>query len=334
MDRGFLRERKQRVKLADDVSEWEDVRSGVAQGTVLGPTLFLVYINDLSEELTSTVKIFADDTKVYRCIERKEDCEELQSDISSLQEKGSIWGSEFNEKKCIAMNIGTVIQHFEYHLKNANGEDVPLKNSICERDLGVRVQNNLKVNEQCTTASQKAKVAMRQMKQTFRYITVPLFRTLYGSYVRPHLEFSIQAWSPYLVQDRDKLEKVQRSATKTVRGIRNHSYEERLKTIGIHRLSKRRERGDLIETYKIMNGIENLDREKFFHINPETRTRGGDGKIFIERSRLEVRRNFFSKRVANKWNKLPETTRRSENVTQLKRKIDKDWESDGYGYQE
>ena len=327
--KNFLQGRTQRVRVEEAVSEWEAVKSGVAQGTVLGPTLFLVFINDLGDDVASFIKIFADDTKVYRTIERREDCDVLQRDISKLQTKAGEWGMMYNEKKCTVMNIGRIVEHFEYHLKNESNDNVPLKNSKCEKDLGVKIQNNLKIGEQCTSATQKANHAMRQLKNTFRYMTPPIFRNVYCSYVRPHLENSIQAWSPHLAKDIEKLEKVQRSATRTVRGIGKRTYEEMLEILGLHRLNKRRERGDIIETYKILNGIEKVDSRNFFRMNTGSITRGKEEKIYKERSRLEIRRNFFSQRVVNVWNSLPSSVRHSETVPQLKRKIDKHFEKDG-----
>ena len=88
----FLKDRTQRVRVGSEVSEWEQVKSGVAQGTVLGPVLFLVYINDLSDDLESTMQIFADDTKVYRIINSTDDCEKLQEEILRLQRKASAFG--------------------------------------------------------------------------------------------------------------------------------------------------------------------------------------------------------------------------------------------------
>ena len=208
-----------------------------------------------------------------------------------------------------------------------------LKNIKCEKDLGVKVQCDLKVEEQVKVASDRASLSMRQMKNTFKYMTPEIFRTLYCSHVRPHMEFSIQAWSPYLKKDVEKLEKVQRRATKLVRGIRNRPYEERLKILDLHRLEKRRIRGDLIETHKILSGREGLDKDKFFNTDVDKRTRG-EKKIFKQRSRLEIRKNFFSQRVVNHWNGLTEEVRVAETVTQLKRRLDKEWKRTGYGYQE
>ena len=99
-----------------------------------------------------------------------------------------------------------------------------------------------------------------------------------------------------------------------------------------HRLKKPRVRGDLIETHKIMTGKERLEKTKYFRMRTENRTRG-ENKIFKERSRLEVRRNFFSQRVVNDWNGLKSDVRAAETVTQLK-KLDNEWKRTGYGYHE
>ena len=219
--KNFLKDRTQRVRVGDAVSQWEPVRSGVAQGTVLGPILFLVFINDLGDDLESTIQIFADDTKVYRIVEAESDNEKLQGEILQLQRKAASYGMEYNGDKCVVMNVGKVNNSFEYHLINEKGERIMLKNIKCEKELGEKVHGDLKVEEQVKVAPGRASVSMRQMKNTFKYMTPEIFKTLYCSHVRPHMEFSIQSWSPYLKKDVEKHEKLQRRATKLVRGIRN-----------------------------------------------------------------------------------------------------------------
>jgi len=128
------------------------------------------------------------------------------------------------------------------------------------------------------------------------------FRILYNSFIRPHLEYSIQAWSPYLRKDINVLEKVQRRATKLglVNGLKHVGlpYEERLKRIGLTTLEKRRVRGDLIETYKILTEKEYVDSSKFFVLNNGSHNlRGHRFKLYKSRSRLNTRKFFYSQRV-------------------------------------
>src|SRR6218665_2865103 len=132
---------------------------------------------------------------------------------------------------------------------------------------------------------------------------------LYKSLFRPQLECCIQVWSPHLKQDMEKLEKVQRRATKMIQGYKDLSYEERLIRRGLTKLEKRRSRGDLIEAYKIITGKESIERnrkesiqwERFFELAPSKGTRGHRYKLFKKRKGT-IGQKFFSARVVDLWN--------------------------------
>ena len=122
---------------------------------------------------------------------------------------------------------------------------------------------------------------------------------LYKSYVRPHLEFAVQAWSPYLKKDIQTLEKVQRRATRLMHGLENLTYQDRLEKTGLYSLECRRQRGDLIETFKILNGLEEVQPGKFFTLSHYTVTRGGSQKLFKSRFNTNIRGKFFSHRAVD-----------------------------------
>jgi len=144
------------------------------------------------------------------------------------------------------------------------------------------ITSDLKPSRQCAQASQKAMSVLGMIKRNFRRITVHDFKILYNSYVRPHLEYCIQAWYPYLVSDISSLEQVQRRATKLVQGLKNRPYQERLKILGLYSLEQRRLRGDLIEMYKILTGKENIDYTQFFTLAPpHHNTRGHSLRLYV-----------------------------------------------------
>ena len=146
---------------------------------------------------------------------------------------------------------------------------------------------------------------------------------LYKGFVRPYLEYAIQAWSPYLWKDIEWLERVQRKATKLVQGFKNLSYVERLERLHLTTLKKRRLRGDLIETYKLLTGRENIDCNSLLHLDDSHyNTRGHQYKLKVQRSRLHVRKNFFSNWAVTEWNGLSAqkcTYRRSWHLSQPSR---------------
>ena len=150
--------------------------------------------------------------------------------------------------------------------------------------------------------------------------------------MRSHLENSVQVWSPHLLGDIDRLEKVQRRATKSVRGLRDYSYEERLKMLKLHSLSKRRLRGDLIEVFKMVRGLSGLKFDDFFQYAEQGSTRGHRFKLFKMRSNFNKRLVFFSQRVINEWNGLNESVVEAESVNTFKNRLDGEWERSGYGY--
>ena len=137
---------------------------------------------------------------------------------------------------------------------------------------------------------------------------------------------------PYLAQDIDTLEKVQKRATKLVRELAKIPYEYRLKELRIYSLYCRRQRGDLIETYKLLKGYYNLDWTGFFTLSPVQNTRGHHTKLYKKHSRLQLRENFFTQRVINMWNSLPETVVSASTVSVFKQKLDEYWNCIGYGY--
>ena len=132
-----------------------------------------------------------------------------------------------------------------------------------------------------------------------------MFSPLYNTLIRPLLEYCVHAWSPSLAKDVQLLENCQRRATKLVREVKDEDYDTRLEYLNLPKLEDRRTRGDMILTYRILTGEEGIDYEKFFKLeNSHHDTRGHSRKIFKTREHLNVRRNFFSWRVIEKWNKL------------------------------
>ena len=140
-----------------------------------------------------------------------------------------------------------------------------------EKDLGVYLSSDCKPTLQCTKAAVKAMQSLRIIKRTFNYIDKAGFAILYRAYIRPHLEYCVQAWSPYLQKDIKCLEKVQRRATKLVPSLREKEYEERMKELDLYPLVVRIVRGDLIETFKILSGFEDIDASMFSVVKTTTR---------------------------------------------------------------
>ena len=269
----FLYERKQKVCVGNGESSWGEVKSGIPQGSVLGPVLFLIYVNELPSLVSSKIKLFADDTKIYRAIRDNQDVEALQTDLDTLARWTDSWLLKFNTGKCKVMHCGRNNPASTYTLTQ-DGQTTQLLKTTQERDLGVMVEDTLKPTLHCHHASVKGMAALRRLKNAFMSINKENFKPLFNTYVRPHLEFCIQAVGPYMAQDFKELEQVQRRATKLVPGLKSLSYDERLKQLQLYSVKTRVLRGDLIETYKIITGKAKLETSQFFKLNQDTRTRG------------------------------------------------------------
>jgi hypothetical protein len=316
----WLAGRKQRVVLNGKESSWEEVLSGVPQGSVLGPLLFLIFINDLDMAVSDleTLLKFADDTKVARVIRSDSDREELQAALDRLMNWSEVWGMRFNVGKCKVMHIGRHNTRSDYTMAG-----VTLEKTREERDLGVTVMDTLKPAAECAKAARTANFVLGQITRAFRYRDKRTFVQLYKQYVRPHLEFAVQAWAPWQQADKDLLENVQRRAVRMVSGLRSQDYIGRLKELNMTTLEERRHQADMLHMYKICTGKHGLVKENWFR--PPTaaaaRTRQYADPLSVRpvHGRLEVRRNFFTVRAGDPWNEIPAGIKRAETVASFKR---------------
>ena len=313
----WLTDRRQRVVVDGEVSNWKSVLSGVPQGSVLGPILFLIYINDLDDSITSNVLKFADDTKLLRKVNTDGNKQHLQNDLDRLVKWSEKWQMLFNFGKCKCLHTG----HRNLNVNYKMGDTV-LGTTVKEKDLGVTISADMKVSEQCGIAASKGNQILGLIRRNITYKGKKLIIPLYKAIVRPHLEYCIQAWRPYRKKDIDTLERIQRRATKMIPELRDLSYEERLKECGLTTLETRRLRGDQIEVFKILNGYENIDRNMFFSLKKDSRTRGHEVKLVKDQCRLDIRKHSFSQRTINEWNKLSTDCVTASSVNMFKNKVD------------
>ena len=314
----WLKNRRQRVFIDGEFSEWADVTSGVPQGSVLGPICFLIYINDIEGGLLSKLGKFADDSKLIKSIKSQNDSEILQRDLEKLEKWADEWQMEFNVDKCSVIHLGKSNPCTEYTLCNK-----ALKCSDKERDLGVVVDKTLKFSDQSNIAVNRANATLGMIKRNVVSRNKDVITKLYKGLVRPKLEYCVQSWRPFLRKDIDKIEKVQRRATKMIFECRNLPYEDRLRLAGLTTLEQRRDRGDMLEVFKMVKGFNKINSSKMFTLSTIKNTRGHRYKLNKNRSRLEIRRNFFSQRIVNKWNSLPSGVVESDSVNSFKNRYDK-----------
>jgi ribonuclease P/MRP protein subunit RPP40 len=170
----------------------------------------------------------------------------------------------------------------------------------------------------------KANRVLGLIKKTFTTKSEATIPLLYMTLVRPHLEYANTIWGPHYKEDQKMVENVQRRATKMISSIKNLPYEARLQHLNLPSLQHRRKRGDMIETYKIMTGKLNIDRNSIFQFN-STNTRGHPFKIFKQHAKSFLKSHVFSQRVVNAWNKLPDKVIEAKSTNEFKNLIDKHW---------
>lgn len=203
-------------------------------------------------------------------------------------------------------------------------EGVWLEAAENEKDLGVVIDKTMKFSKQCLQARNRANrilgfiIEMLVIKARRSYVA-----SLYNAYVRPHLEYCIQAWSPHYRQDVSLLGAVQRRATRMMPAMRRLEYRERLKELNMFSFERRCLRGDMIKLYKMSSDCDYLDVDTFFTLEEGNRTRGHGRKIRKQGCRLDLQKYFFSHRVVDFWNALPGEVVYSSSLNVFKKRLDK-----------
>ena len=322
----FLKERLQYVKVGNSTSNTAQVTSGVPQGSVLGPTLFVYYINDMAEIIDCLIKIFADDTKLYHAVDTSESAIKLQENINRLTVWANDWQLKFNENKCKVLHLGKNNNHYDYTMNGTK-----LEETRAEKDLGVYVDPDVSfeahINETVKKANRITGMIVGNITCKKNEVMVPLFKSL----VRPILEYGNAVWNNTLRKQINRIEDVQRRFTKKICGMKNISYEERLESLRLPSLEFRQSRGDLIEMYKLTHNIYDIKTTKsLFHISTQTNTRGHPYKVIKRHTNTKKYSSFFANRIVSLWNDLPEDIVCARTINTFKNRLDKHFKSTMY----
>ena len=289
----FLQGRRQRVSVNGSRSNWSAVTSGIPQGSVLGPALFVIFINDLPKVVQTTAQMFADDTKLFTSIANEDDREQLQEDLDRLVGWSKTWQLRFNAGKCKTLHLGRNNPHHSYTMESTSGEHITLEETVLEKDLGVHVDPELKFSKHVETQANKANRILGLIRRSYEHLDGDSVKKLFTALVRPHIEFCIVAWSPRLIKDKKLIEGVQRRATKLVPELKDLPYQERLQSLKLPSMSYRQARGDMIETYKYTHGFYNTNQDLLVR-ELETTTRGHSYKLKKRYCQSSPRQKFFS----------------------------------------
>ena len=258
----------------------------------------------MPDKITSMGHLFADDTKINLRLTNQTN--DLQNDIERLDEWSDRWKLRFNVAKCKTMHIG---YHNDKHIyQMGSGESrMDLNQVTSEKDLGITFQDDLQFTKHLADKVKKANSMLSLIHYSFQHIDNKMLIHLYKALVRPHVEYASGVWSPFKLRDIKLIEGVQRRTTRLTRDLWNKPYNIRLTTLGLPTLQFRRERADMLQVFKILNGYEDIDSSRFFTLSP-TGLCGHSLKLFKERSQLLLCKQTFTQRVLDSWNNLPEGT--------------------------
>ena len=213
----------------------------------------------------------------------------------------------FNVDKCKVIHQGNNNPRYTYHMKGQELAEVDE-----EKDIGVVTKSTLKPKSHCVTVAGKARRILYQIAKNFHYRDKNTFVRLYKMFVRPHLEYAVTVWGPWMAGGVELLEGVQRKAVGMVSGLRSRNYEDKLKELELDSLATRRLKLDMTETFKIIRGFSRVESETWFQLVGDLRdqrsTRQTLDPLNLRKMRVcntDIRNNFFSQRVINNWNRIP-----------------------------
>ena len=323
--KNYLLKRTQTTLVDDAISDSVAITSGVPQGSVLGPLLFVAYIDDLIKVITSTCTnikayAFADDIKLTST-----DPHSVQQALDIVNEWIGDWQLNLNATKS---------EHLTLRQKAPvtlfiNNQPVSNVNSV--RDLGVLLTSNLSWTPYVNQIRAKANSLSHNILRIFSSSNCWLLINLFQTYVRPLLEYNTSTWSPHLQIDIKETESVQRTFTRRLCqrcNIPFSDYNDRLMKLNIESLEVRRIKRDLILLYKILHRLVDIDFNNFFHINQFSGHQLRRHQFYISRQQIaktEVRNNFYTYRVTKYWNALPESIVSSPTLETFKLRL-KTWQ--------
>ena len=301
----FLTNRSQCVVVNQETSESLPVSSGVPQGTVLGPMLFLVYINDLPLcSKSSKIRLFADDAIIYKNIRTEEDFINLQNDLKALEKWEIYWKMEFNPSKCNSMTFtrtrNPLIHTYELH-------QTQLETVSNAKYLGVTISSKLTWSDHIGKVVSKGNRSLGMLKRNLKVAPTTVKSQAYQTLVRPHLEYASTVWDPHTQQNTDRIEALQRRAARFCfrRYDRMASPSEMIARLGWTALAIRRSQARLIFMYKLCHNLLNININS--HLTPITRPTRHSHPYSFQRPATTKQFHTLSyfPRTIKEWNGLP-----------------------------
>ena len=299
----FLTGRSQMVAIDGHLSTSVNVISGVPQGSVIGPILFILFSNDIVDILPDSVhcKLFADDIKLYSSVDISLPINSLHVALDLIVEWANIWQLPINASKCNVLHLGSrfVQSSAEYFIKQ---QKIVRLSEV--RDLGILLDDDLRFKHHISQITTKAYQRIAVIFRGFCTRNETFLMRAYKTYIRPILEYCTQIWNPYLIGEIVEIEKVQKYFTKRLPGMKTLNYNDRLQRLKLEILELRRLKADLMMYYKIVHEMVDLKFDDFFkHSLNNTRSNGY--KLLKPYFRTVSAQNHFNSRCVRIWNALP-----------------------------
>jgi len=317
----FLSCRSQQVVVGGEKSSVSSVSSGVPQGTVLAPLLFLCFINDITKNISSSIKLYADDVLIYRSIDTKADCLLLQKDLITLENWAHKWNMCFSPLKCeflkITNNRDVIL--FNYFIQNTEIREVQET-----KYLGVTLNNNLKWSSHIQIISKKANSVLGFLRRNFSTCPTNVKSALYKSLVRPILEYACTVWSPHCQKDIQCIEAIQRRAARFAMNCysKYQSVSNMIHQLNWPTLYDRRNKLKLMMMYKIVNGLTYVQRNlPLMYSNLDSSFRGHTYKFTQPATRIDCYKFSFFPSTIRLWNSLSSSVVRAGSLNQFKNNL-------------
>ena len=319
--RSWLTTRRQKVVVDGERSSEVPVKSGVPQGTVLGPLMFLLFVNDIGRNISSKLRLFADDTLLYREIKNKEDTSKLQQDLNTLEKWSKTWQMRFNPKKCVVQRI--------YKTRQPVIKDYQLMGHTLEAAshstyLGVELARDLSWNEHINRITTKANRSLGFIRRNLNKCPEKVKEQAYIALVRPHLEYACCAWDPYLKKHVEQLDMIQRRSARFVKN--NYRREEGTVTSLLEHLKwktlqQRREQFRLLLMFKMVKNLIGISIPHYVS-GANKGTRGYHELRFRQLStNTDMYKYSFLPRTICQWNLLPPSTLECATIDAFRQKL-------------
>jgi hypothetical protein len=317
----FLQGRSQCVVVENRYSSWSKVISGVPQGSVLGPLLFILFINDISNITVNGVftKLYADDLKLYTTLISTDDSNNLQIVLSNLLVWSKDWQLEVNVSKSHVLHLHKNNPLMEYYF---DGNLIESRDLVT--DIGVDIDPVLHFDKHIDRIVAKAYSRIGLLFRGFVSRNLHVFRQAYITYIRPLLEYASNVWSPHLLMHINSIERVQRHFTKRITVLRDFSYRERLSILNLDTLEYRRLSCDLTLYYKIFNNLTPWSPIEYFNVCiPPYSLHSVYHDFYIRKPlcRTNSFENDFFNRCVNAWNSLPSSVINSKSIASFKHNL-------------